>query len=220
MTELVTAAAAEVVALPDLKAWLRVESTADDAVIAAIGRAAREKAEAHTGRRFITQTQRLWLDGWPREHGREPFWDGVIEGDLSMLDGALKREIDLLLAPIQTVSSVKYYGTDSTEYLLSASDYLVDAVNVPGRLVLGYSKTWPSLSLRPAKAIAVEFVVGYGAAGSAVPDSIQTAIKMIATDIYEHRGDDETETAARPGARATLPRIAMEILDPYVVKRL
>jgi hypothetical protein len=209
--EVVTPAAAEVVSTADLKAWLRVDTAADDTILGAISAAARDKAEAFTGRRFITQTLRLWLDGWP--NGRnEPWWDGVVEGPVTMLDSGRKRQLDLVLAPVQSVSSIKYYATDDTEGTVDRADYIVDVVSSPGRVTLAFAKLWPTTVLRPAKAVAIEMVVGYGAAGSAVPEAIVTAIKEIGSKLYENRGASDCD--------CEIPGLAKTLLDPYVIKRL
>jgi hypothetical protein len=207
--ELVTAPAAEVVSATDMKLWAKIDTSADDALVGSLCIAARQKAEFFTGRRFITQTLRLWLDSWPRVRAREAWWDGVVEAPITILNSGEKNEIDLQLGPVQSVSSVKYYGTDGTEYTMPSTDYILDLVNVPPRVVLGYAKIWPTTVLRPAKAVAVEFVAGYGAAGSAVPDPILSAIKIIGTMLYENRGEG-----------CDIPDLAKALLDPYVVKRL
>lgn len=212
--EVFTPAGAEVVSTSDMKAALRVDGSDEDTLIASICIAARQKAEDFTSRRFITQTLRLWFDDWPRNNAQEPWWDGVLDAPVTILDRAQKREIDLKLAPIQSISSVKYYGTDDTEYTMTATDYVANLVSVPPRLVLGYGKSWPSTTLRPTKAVAVQFVAGYGAAGSAVPDSIVLAIKQIGARLYEHRGDADC------GASCEIPAGARMLLDPYVIKRL
>lgn len=211
--ETVTPAAQVAVSTATMKSWLRVDSSSEDTLIAAISEAAQGKVESYTGLRLITQTLRMWLDSWPYDRGAEPWWDGVRELPITALDCALKREIDLHLGPIQSVSSVKYYGTDNTEYTMSSSDYIVDSVSKPGRIVLGYGKTWPSAALRPAKAVAVQFVIGYGADSSYVPAGILKAIELIGCRMYENRGEGDCTGCEIPG-------LAKQMLDPYAIKRL
>jgi len=44
---------------------------------------------------------------------------------------------------------------------MTATDYFVDAISEPGRVSLGYSKLWPTATLRPANAVVVRFTAGY-----------------------------------------------------------
>lgn len=160
---LTQAPATEPVTLAEAKLHLRVEIADDDALITSLITAAREWCERFQGRAYVTQTWQLWLDAWP-------------EGD----------EIRLPRPPLQSVTSVKYYGADGAEYVMPATDYLVDIKAEPGRIVLGYGKTWPSVTLRPAGAIVVEFVAGYGDA-SAVPQRVKQAILLLVGAWYQNR---------------------------------
>jgi uncharacterized phiE125 gp8 family phage protein len=99
--QLNTPPAAEPVSLDQAKAWLRVESGADeDALIAALIPAARARAEWHAGRAFVTQVWTLWLD---------------------CTDGC----ITIPLPPLQSVQSVTVYAPDGTATLLAADTYTV-----------------------------------------------------------------------------------------------
>lgn len=160
---LVTPPAAEPVSLPEAKAHLRVDITDDDALISALITAAREYCEGFQNRAYITQTWQLWLDSWP-------------EGS----------EIRIPRPPLQAVNSVKYYGADNTEYVLPPADYIVDNKSEPGRIVLACGKSWPGVTLRPANAICVEFVAGYGAPAD-VPQRVKQAILLLVGHWYETR---------------------------------
>ena len=209
MLEIVTPPAAECLTAVELREWLRIDSPAEDALLDSIAIVARQKAEAFTGRFFITQTQRRWLDGWPRDRSRESWFDGVQEAPISNLDAGFKREIDLLTAPLVSVSSIKFYGTDNSESTMSSDDYYADVTSAPARVALAWGKNWPSAVLRPVKSVAVQYVVGYGDAGSSVPTSIVHAMKEIALRLYDNRGGD-----------CDIPAVAKNLLDPHVLKRL
>jgi len=62
---------------------------------------------------------------------------------------------------MQSVASVKYYDTENVEHTMPATDYFVDVVSEPGRVSLGYSKLWPTETLRPANAVCVRFTAGF-----------------------------------------------------------
>lgn len=170
--QLNTPPAAEPVTLAQAKAWLRVDTGDDDALISSLIGAARARAEWHTGRAFVTQGWTLWLDCWP-----------------SYLEGGACAEIPL--PPLQGVTALTLYARDDSATVLGAGDYTVDAASQPGRVLL---KNCAALAnLRAINAVAIAFTAGYGAAG-AVPGEIAQAILLIVAALYAHRGDDTVPT--------------------------
>ena len=125
---------------------------------------ARQQAEEITGRALITQTWYYYLNDWP--------------GD---------DFIKLPYAPLASVTSVSYTDTDGTTSTLSSSDYSVDTDSEPGRIVLDYGESWPSVSLAPKNPICVEYVCGYGATSASVPKPILIWIRALITFLYENR---------------------------------
>jgi len=184
---LVTAPSEEPIELSEAKNHLRIDGTDEDTLISGLIATAREHAEHFTRRAFITQTWELWLDAWP--------------------DGEC---ITLPLPPLQSVAHVKYYGIDDTEYTFDSANYFVDTNNEPGRVVLGYSKSWPTLTLRPANGIVVRYVCGYGAA-SAVPQAIKQAMLLHIGAMFENR------EAVVSGSVNVLPMAYGALLWPYRV---
>ena len=70
---------------------------------------------------------------------------------------------------------------------MSSTAYIVDTASEPGRIAEGYQSSWPST--RPViDAVTVTFVAGYGTAAT-VPKRIKQAIMMLATDLYENKGE-------------------------------
>jgi uncharacterized phiE125 gp8 family phage protein len=137
--------------------------SAEDILLTNLIKAAREYCENFQGRSYITQTWDLLLDDWPDED-----------------------YIKVPYPPLVSVSSVKYYDTDSTEATMDSGDYYVDTYAEPGRIVLGYGESWPSTTLRPANGVIVRFVAGYGAAAS-VPQCVKQAMLMLIGHWYENR---------------------------------
>ncbi len=160
---LVTPPAVEPVSLPEAKNHLRVDITDDDNLIMLLITAAREYCESFQNRAYITQTWQLWLDAWP-------------EGN----------EIRIPRPPLQAVNSIKYYGADNSEYVLPPTDYIVDTAGEPGRIVLAYGKSWPSVTLRTTNAVCVEFVAGYGSADK-VPQRVKQAMLLLIGHWYDTR---------------------------------
>ena len=140
----------------------------DDALLAGliIGliKAAREWCEGYQNRAYITQTWHLYLDQWPEEYIRVP------------------------LPPLQSVPAAGIKYTDSAGAINTwlAANYLVDVYSEPGRIVLAYGKSWPSVMLQPAYGIEVEFIAGYGVA-AAVPERVKQAMKLLVGHWYENR---------------------------------
>jgi uncharacterized phiE125 gp8 family phage protein len=172
---LTTPPAAEPVALADAKAHLKVDTTADDALITSLIVAARARAEWHTGRAFVTQSWTLWLDAWPQS--------GLVE---------------IPLPPLQSVTQVRVYALDDTPSVLDPSVYQVDVASAPARLL---RKSEPAANLRAVNAVEIAFAAGYGAA-SAVPQPVKQAILQIVADLYTYRGDEADIVS--PAAEALL----------------
>jgi uncharacterized phiE125 gp8 family phage protein len=178
---LITPPTTEPVTLTEAKLQLRVTINDDDNLITALIAQAREYCEGFQCKAYITQTWQLWLDGWPAE-----------------------SEIAIPKQPLQSITSVKYYGTDNTEYTLLSADYFVDAKSQPGRAVLAYGKSWPTITLRPANAICIEFKAGYGDTAANVPKIVKQAILMHIDLLYPGNDYKQEERKAFENARDVL----------------
>jgi uncharacterized phiE125 gp8 family phage protein len=166
--------------LADAKEHLYIDSgnTDHDDYIEAIIKVATADAEAYTRRRFISQTWYAYLPDWPDE--------------------------DYFVLPygqLQSVTSITYKDTDGIASTLSTSEYIVESGSDPGKIVLAYDKSWPTDTLYPSNPITVEYVCGYGDAGSDVPDAIIHALKLRVSDIFEHR-ESEMEGIATVNTKA------------------
>jgi uncharacterized phiE125 gp8 family phage protein len=124
--------------------------------------------EEYLRRKLLTQTWYVYLDKWP-------------SGDA----------IELPFGDLQSVTAVKYTDTDEAESTFSSAYYLVDTDSVPGRVVLKYGESWPSVTLSPKNPIEIEFVTGFGDTEASVPASIKHAIKLLCAQHYEHREPQE-----------------------------
>jgi uncharacterized phiE125 gp8 family phage protein len=158
------APAVEPVTVAEAKAHMRVDISDDDDYITALIVAAREYIEGATRRALITQTWRYSLDGWP-------------DGD----------EIVLPKPPLQSVTSIVYKDEDGTANTWSSSGYIVDTDSDPGRVVLAYGESWPSVTLYPAAPIQITYKAGYGDAAANVPGHLRHAIKFLVAHWYENR---------------------------------
>lgn len=158
--QITTQPTGEPVTLEEAKLHLRVDTDADDALITALIKAARQWCEDFQNRSYITQTITWKLDEFPEEF--------------------------IVPRPkLQSVASIKYIDTNGTEQTLDGSYYDVDIYSEPARISLAYGKSWPALR-GDINSVEVIYNAGYGDADS-VPDRIKAAIKLFIAHLYENR---------------------------------
>lgn len=211
--KMTVAPAAEPVLLADAKAQARIDTTVDDTLVTNLIIGARQWVERYTGRALITQTWQLWMDLWPA--ATENWWDGVRDGPVTGLDQI--SSISLPRAPLQSVNSVQYFDNTDVATVWPSSNYFVDTVREPGRLALRMGATWPVPS-RLTNSIMVEYVCGYGADGTYVPEQIKTAIRQLVAHWYTHRGEVQTVSGGRLGPISSVPLVIQGLLDPYRIR--
>lgn len=166
--QIVTPSSIEPLTLDEAKGHLRVDISDDDALITAMVKAAREYAESYTHRALLTQTWKYYVHEWPRD----PY----------------KQWIDLPFPPLQSVASVVYQDCNGLNWTWSTSQYQVDAVSEPGRVLLAYQCAWPSVTLNVGNPICITFSCGYGTPDD-IPEGIKLGMKVDLTDLYDHRGE-------------------------------
>lgn len=180
----VTPPAVEPVSLAAAKARLRVEHADDDAAIAALVAAARERVEQLTGRALITRRVRELRDSWQ-------------EGGRLASGGAVFR---LGLGPLVTLHHIKTYDADGASATFDAAHYTVDAASFPPRLALKGGGLWPSPG-RTAHGVEIEFDAGYGATEAEIPPALREAVLALIADAYAHPAPAErVREAALPAA--------------------
>lgn len=154
--------AAEPVELDDAKAWCRIDGAAEDDIILALIKAARQRAERLTSRAFITQT---------------------LEAAFDRFDGAM----ELPHAPLQSVTSVVYVDGAGVSQTLAGSAYTVDSRSLVGRIAPIFGTCWPTVRGAALDFVVVRYVAGYGDDPEDVPEPIRTAIKMMVAAWYDQR---------------------------------
>lgn len=189
--ELVTGPIIEPVSPTEAKAQCRIEVDDESALITALITAAREAVEHFTRRQLLTATWRLKLDSW----------SSGCESDLILLP----------YPPLQSVASVQYVdGTGATQSLVAGTDYVVDTADEPGRVVLQYGKTWPTLR-GDRNAVTITYVAGWTGA-SLVPGMLRHAIKLLIAHWYESREPVVTGTIV-----TEVPKTVEYLLRPWQV---
>jgi uncharacterized phiE125 gp8 family phage protein len=165
---LTSAPASEPVTVAEAKAHLRVDGSAEDALIASLILTSRLHVETAIGLALITQQWRLTLDDWPAA-----------------------RDVALPLRPLQAVDEVRVIGAAGDVVTISPSQYLVDVASLPPRLVRRAPLPVPGI---PA-GIEIEFTAGYGDAADDVPAPIRQALLMLVAHWHEHRDPIEIGSA-------------------------
>lgn len=185
--ELKTAPAAEPITLADAKEHLRISNTAQDDYINALIDAAIDRVDGPHGlirRALITQSWYLKFCDWP-----------------------LNDKIHIPLPPLQSITAITYYDTDNVQQTLATSVYdVITPTNGQGVVSLAEGQSWPSLYDRP-DAVSIDFIAGYGDAGSDLPSSVIHAIKLLIGDLYADRGDaiGQMHLQMQPGSRVRTP---------------
>lgn len=170
---------------PDLvKLHARIDLDVEDALIGEWIQAAREYAEDHTGRAWVTQTLKMIMCGFPH----------------------CSRNIELPVEPVSSVSSVKYYDqSGSLTTLVAGTDYQVWLDHSPPLIAPMPTKTWPYPQTNKLGSVEIVFVAGYGA-NSGWPARANQAIYTTLTYWNKNRGDgwDATVLGLPQGAIALL----------------
>ncbi len=193
--ELTTAPAVEPVSTAEAKSHLRVDVTDDDALIDRLVAGARQMVEATTGRALINQTWTMRLPGFPD-----------IASDF----------IEIPRPPLSALTHIKYIDGDGVEQTWSTASYYVETPSgpfaQPARVFPVFGESWPTARAQQ-NAVELEFVAGYGTAGSNVPSGILSGLLLTVGDLYEHRQHVEG------GAVTVIPDDALPVLQPFRVNQ-
>lgn len=186
--EIITAPVNAVVSTADMKTYLRVDTSDDDALIDDFIDAATQQARNYLNRSLITETLELTMDGFTENNDSDErlarLGAGVHNVSYPYIIGH-NNSVDLPFAPIQSVTSVKTFDRDNTESTFSAANYELDEQG--GRLYLNEGETWPD-NLRAREAVKIRYVSGYGDDATDIPSPIVQSIKMMVAQMYECRG--------------------------------
>lgn len=162
---------AEPVTLPEAKAHLRIDHTDEDDLIRLWIRAAREYAEVHCQRRFVTQTVQVKLDSWP-------------DDDVIRLDGFGAGDVT-------AVSGITYldYATGA-EQTVATADYQLIAAHQPPLIVLTPTGTaeWPDLE--EDRYYPITITLSVGANPPDCPAAVKLGMLMMLAYMDTNRGED------------------------------
>jgi uncharacterized phiE125 gp8 family phage protein len=162
--QVATPPASEPVTVAELKTHARIDLSDDDTLLGLYITSAREWVEQHLERSLIDQTFVLYLDAVP-----------------------VGQYLELPFPKLDSITHIKYYDSTDTLQTWASSNYRADTVSPVGRVTLKNGISWPSLITDRTDALQITYVAGYGSAASSVPESLKTAIKLLATHWYENR---------------------------------
>jgi uncharacterized phiE125 gp8 family phage protein len=169
--------AVEPVPLADMKAHLRVDHDAEDALIEGLTKAARLMVEAASRRLLVEQTWRVVLDRWPET-------------------GTLL----LPLSPLIAVESITFVDASGGSIAIPPERIDADGMSDPPRIAVSD----PPQPGRARNGIVVTVRAGYGAAPEDVPATLRLAVKIIVARWFENRGDIAGDQTLPPDALALI----------------
>jgi hypothetical protein len=89
---------------------------------------------------------------------------------------SLLGPVQIRLAPIQSITHLKYYDRDDVLQTFIASDYYANLTSTPPEIRLKEAKQWPNTSLYRPNKVEVTMVAGYGSTAASVPRTAKLAI--------------------------------------------
>jgi uncharacterized phiE125 gp8 family phage protein len=158
---LITAPAAEPLALDEARVFVRADTHDDDELIASLIAAARQHVEMQTRRALITQSWRLTLDAWPAD------------GRIRVSPG-----------PLQALTAARVYDAAGETANLDLQGF-VPALGKSALAFVPWAMTQPG---RAAAGIELDVRVGYGDTAAQVPEPLRQAMRLLMAHWYENRG--------------------------------
>lgn len=183
--------ALEPVSLAEAKAHLRIDGTAEDALIQSLVVTSRLHIEAALGLALITQSWSYFLDRWPKA-GR----------------------LVLPLRPVAAIAHIRVWDDEGTSESLDAASFLLDGHGMPPRLVAPAGMSDPTPK-RVANGIEIGFTAGFGASAADVPATIRHALLLLVAHWYENREPVQIGVGVN-----AVPAMVSDLLAPYRRRRL
>ncbi len=175
---LIAPPAVEPIGLAETKAWLRIETTAEDELVGTLIASARLVVENLTRRFMVAQTWRIVLDD-------------VTSGD-----------VRLPFSPVRNVL-VRVFDAAGAPTIAPAQSYSLTAEG--GDTRLRFSSTPPQPGRRTG-GVEIDVEAGFAANAQGVPAPLRQAMRLLVARWYENRGDVEADAdiSRTPAAVAAL----------------
>lgn len=207
--KVVTPPATPAVSLEDMKDYLRVDTTDDDALITSFIEAATDQVKKYLKRCLISETLESGFDRIPNDggygyygYGKGYYGNGGIY-NLPVDYANFSRDINLMFPPIITIDDITTFDRTNTGSVYASTNYELDEEG--GRIYLNEGAVWPQ-NLRDREAVKIKYTCGYGTASSDIPPSIIQAIKILVGNMYDCRDE------------CGMPCNAKALLTPYRIQ--
>jgi len=171
------------VTLAELKAWLKVTSNSEDALLTMIIQGCTEAAELYTKRDFITKSYLTYRDRFG-DYGEQPLYAGYPAQKVYTF---YELPIVLRRSKLQSILSIKYW-LDNVLTTWNAAEYYIVNKSAWSQVLPVDDFDYPSHDQR-LQAIQIEFTAGYGATGADVPAALRMALLSHMASVYTNRGD-------------------------------
>lgn len=174
--QLVTPPAADILSLPEIKQHLKIFHSEEDDKLTSILKSVTARLDGYYGefhRCLINQSWKIMLPQWC-------------------------APIRLPFVPVVSVTHVKYWdnASPSVQQTWPATNYDLFEDVLGAFLQIKFNTQPPNLYVERLDAIEIQFVSGYGVAGSSIPEPIREAALLWIGDSYEHRESIVTGTIA------------------------
>ena len=155
--------------LDKTKSFIRADDFDDDNdLITDLIRGCSNWAESYAWHSFITQTWTMTMDSIPR-----------------------RSFIEVRMPPLISVTKISSFDRSNVETTFPDTEYFVDLRGRgESRIILNEGSVWPT-DIRAYAGFKIEFISGYGADETDVPDELRTAVKNLVGVKYENREESQ-----------------------------
>lgn len=180
----------EPVSLSEAKAFLRIDSNAEDLLVSTLILTSRLHIEAALGLALMTQAWTLTIDKWPSR-------DTVL----------------LPLRPVSQIALLRLLNVGGQSTTLDPASYRLDAT-IGAAKIVSVSGAWPAPLMKKG-GIEITFWAGFGDETSDIPEPIRHALRLLIAHWYENR-----EPLRVGAPEAAIPAEVSALLTPYRAVRL
>ncbi len=216
------------VSLVEAKRHLRVSSSAEDAHIDDLIKAATNWAEIETRRKLIAQVVTLSMDRFPLSGESVITRGDVFENVFFMPNDGLARSFDSrardrsIFLPggnttkVERIDYIDELGAAQTltgpTSATPGTDFQEDLTDNEGAFLMPPDDTqWPAVDLGVVNTVKIEYTVGYASDAEGVPEAIKQAIKFRIGDFFNLRSSTD-------GKSGEIGSTASMLLEPHRIQ--
>lgn len=192
---LVTPATATLLSLEQAKLHCRCQHDAENDLFLEWIKSAEAYCREYTQRALLNSTYRWIGCEFPRDNY------------------GVDAPLDLLISPVQSITSVSYVDADGEDQELDEDEYQLEAGVIAPKLWPGVDCSWPVTQAGNVSAVTVELQAGYTSL-DLVPAQFKQAMRLIIGQWYKQREEIVMGTIV-----ATPPIAAHRLLDQVLSER-